>query len=370
MGCHSIIKKIITYQFLFEVLLNTGFASVKLSARLFQDNIVVRKSDLLIPNLTTSLLFGAQLTNDEIPKEVALVFELTDQTHSLHLNARTSLFHLNAHQSHHFTNLDFINPGSPFYLKNYQIQWSNEFQNWLATISQLPANTYLLKFSIIDANENQLSVTELPFQISSQPQITLLAPGGPVHFKLPLIFTAFPLFQWESNAKEFILCVCEKLNPTDSPEEALQNEPHLKIKTEQPLLQYPLSGNNVRALMPGGEYYWQVTALFQTPSGTESVASEIWHFKMNPESGTNTANNNQVNPPSIKNKEEIIKLLLAFSNTPELKKQLAIFIQHYGNYEPTGEILIDGQKMSMDELNSFLEFIKKQGYRILKIDIK
>ena len=179
-----------------------------------------------------------------------------------------------------------------------------------------------------------------------------------------LLFSKFPLFQWESPALRFELVVCEKLPENDSPEDALNNEPHLKTEINTTFYQYPFtSQSGIRALEEGHTYCWQLSAMVQTSSGQVKIKSEIGEF--------------QIANPSLKSgaklsdeEKQIIITLNQLLSELGLQKWLENFMKEYPDYKPTGDIIIDGKKISGAEFVRLLKKLRSEGFGILKIEVE
>jgi len=218
-------------------------------------------------------------------------------------------FHLEPNQVVYATNNSLQNglPGiqDPLHFYGGLTDQGKDFVNSLEGQTRLPNDAFTLQVDIYQG-ENRVnggekvatsSATIGTKPISETRDIYIKAPGDVVGSGSTL-YNAFPEFSWEGEIGTHYRVIVVKANGTDTPETLLESarstDPMLENGTHnggtllqyemadaivnKPSFQFPSSG--VQQLNPGATYYWQVSALLKTASGTQEQRSEIWSFTM------------------------------------------------------------------------------------------
>tara|TARA_X000000950_G_scaffold289499_1_gene414354 strand:- start:9174 stop:10358 length:1185 start_codon:yes stop_codon:yes gene_type:complete len=209
------------------------------------------------------------------------------------------------------------------------------------------------------------------FVIQSQTPISLEYPGGALSDTTDnLLYTSFPIFQWSSgppisSAETFIRVAQFDPSSHSGLEDAIEDQRVLPAnQNEQWELidnvnsyQYPFSGSY--PLDPGNIYCWQVRISLPTTSGNEDMLSPIFAFKIG-QAGTIETSNITSNP-----------LLMMIQQT--LPDQ---FNNYFGpgreleGYLPSGQIEINGVTVGPSVINTLLQQISNQEYKIQSVVVE
>lgn len=209
------------------------------------------------------------------------------------------------------------------------------------------------------------------FVIQSQTPISLEYPGGALSDTTDnLLYTSFPIFQWSSgppisSAETFIRVAQFDPSSHSGLEDAIEDQRVLPAnQNEQWELidnvnsyQYPFSGSY--PLDPGNIYCWQVKISLLTTSGNEDMLSPIFAFKIG-QAGTIETSNITSNP-----------LLMMIQQT--LPDQ---FNNYFGpgreleGYLPSGQIEINGVTVGPSVINTLLQQISNQEYKIQSVVVE
>jgi hypothetical protein len=244
-------------------------------------------------------------------------------------------------------------------LVNYNSQAVDELTNAILQTGRLPDGTYTFNVTIFDnqqPNVPQDSDVET-LDISNPTTLDLISPGVPVNRgECPALFGQLPQFKWDSNANRFLITVCEALPANSSPEDVMQNQPRLQRILQRdvdflgsPSFIYP-SGD--LPLEYGKTYYWQIHAIVDSPSGEARLPGEIWCFRIS----------SHTNPGGGLMLQQLLNLL--GSNEIE-----ALFEEGgpLHGYTLTGEVVLDGQHMSLAEL---LAQLRSRPLRISSMQVE
>ena len=155
----------------------------------------------------------------------------------------------------------------------------DEFEKNFLTSGKLERGIYLLQVILENSAWGPEEVkTELRINITNPSLIRLRAPGNET-----LIQTEFPLFQYESDASNFLVYIYKRINVDDDIETVLSGHPTLEYATSLKQFSYHLTDGD--PLEPGATYYWYVKALVYTTGGLEEFTSEVWQFSIDPQGG-------------------------------------------------------------------------------------
>ena len=212
----------------------------------------------------------------------------------------TDPFELAPGQNLRITNRNMFSAAQQFTLQNYQItNTGNQLTSELLSTGRLPADVYFFIFSLVNADTGvEYGQTIIRFNLTNPRLLHLISPGLVANTAEDAsVFTAYPLFRWESDMSAFRLVLAEKLDDTrddTSPEEVMQQriifDRTLQINKgglgalagaeiiPSTLYQYPVAG--ARSLEEGKTYYWQVIGLVATSGLPQEYPSEIWKFQI------------------------------------------------------------------------------------------
>lgn len=240
------------------------------------------------------------------------------------------------------TNQNLFSETDPYRLSSYDLnnEATDKLINQLLASGKLPTGDYrfLLSVNDMDGVTVQIDQTELLYNITNSGSIDLISPGYPVdEGDIRHIYTTLPFFRWESDAQNFTIRICEKLETNASPEDVMNNEPRLEMDVQNSFLQYPATGAYL--LEEGKTYYWQVWALVNTSSGLVDIASEIWGFKiLNLTSGSNVFEQSHI--------MNVLRTILGDEVVDELFKDGGELCNH----SFSGIVLHNGEVITIDKL--------------------
>ena len=209
------------------------------------------------------------------------------------------------------------------------------------------------------------------FVIQSQNPISLEYPGGALSDTTDnLLYTSFPIFQWSSGppvsfAQTFIRVAQFDPSSHNGLEDAIEDQRVLPANQNDQWelidnvnsYQYPFSGSY--PLDPGNIYCWQIRISLPTTAGNEDMLSPIFAFKIG-QAGTIETSNIVSNP-----------LLMIIQQT--LPDQ---FNNYFGpgreleGYLPSGQIEINGVTVGPSVVNTLLQQINNQEYKIQSVVVE
>ncbi|MBI3193257.1 MAG: hypothetical protein HYZ34_02175 [Ignavibacteriae bacterium] len=233
----------------------------------------------------------------------------------------------------------------------------------LAT-GKLPDGTYTFHVRIEDVNPITPAASDsrdIVLTIRSFSRIELLSP-----LENSDVPTPFPLFQWTFDGEQVELSVYEKMAHHQSNEEALSGTPMIVARSgssELPVgvrtLQYPAAG--VRALELGKSYVWFVRSLSTGTGGSDAgLNSEVWQFTVSQTGGGMTNNLAE----QFVTTEELANILndIPGMDAEALKRLLE-------EYQMTGELYLNGQRISLMEFRVLLEELLRNPDRIIEMKV-
>ncbi len=205
------------------------------------------------------------------------------------------------------SNRNLFSAAQQFSLQDYQINAAgNDLKSAILTTGRLPSDTYIFHFELRQAGV-LLAENDIRFILNNPSTLDLIAPGIYANSEDEgLVYSAYPLFRWESDISTFKLVIAEQLpDAMDgmSPEEIMQQriifEETLSVQSNMlgsetavgtvlpsNMFQYPVGG--ARLLEAGKIYFWQLTGFVKSSGGPVEIPSEIWKFKIvGAESGQN-----------------------------------------------------------------------------------
>lgn len=321
---------------------------------------------------STTPFFRIRLINDSrIKRNVILTFKIVAPKYSALplISAKTRPFPLEPGKPISLTNIDIARgniPGGGLQYFRYNKNAAKKLETAVLRSGRLPNSKYELILKLEDvSNPNSFDQLREQLAITNPTRVDLLGPGRFATLReCQPVYTTQPQFRWLSTARKFIFTVCEKLPTNTSPEDVMQNEPRARLIVERgkdfqgsPNLVYPAVG--VWPLLPGKTYYWQVQAVVETLSGEVYIPSEIWCF-------------------TIPRVDDVNRQLINRSVRSALGRLLARggfrkLLDPNGplkGYQATGEIYLNGRKLSVTDLNKLLVKFMREGSEIVDITIE
>lgn len=272
------------------------------------------------------------------------------------------------------------NSGNQIELKGQLIEvldpaLSESIMQTILTSGKLSDGQYTFSVSVFGGlEEDNLSNVfndSKTFVIQSQTPISLEYPGGALSDTTDnLLYTSFPIFQWSSgppipSAQTFIRVAQFDPSSHSGLEDAIEDQRVLPANQNDQWelidnvnsYQYPFSGSY--PLDPGNIYCWQVRISLPTTAGNEDMLSPIFAFKIG-QAGTIETSNIVSNP-----------LLMMIQQT--LPDQ---FNNYFGpgreleGYLPSGQIEINGVTVGPSVVNTLLQQISNQEYKIQSVVVE
>ncbi|MDZ7337862.1 MAG: hypothetical protein ONB30_04915 [candidate division KSB1 bacterium] len=282
---------------------------VSVNAGLVADIRTVYLADLDLTRASGGMpIFWVELRNTwPTPQQVYLRARIESGQFGPLAWGQTAPFLLEAGETHRVDNTALVREGGRYSFVDYD--WNRdiatELQNYLFAHGKLRPDIYSLIIEVYDAvSSAPLDDAVLSLDVTNPSTLDLLSPGARVEGEdLPLVYTTWPVFLWESDIELFHLVVAEK--PVDvhvpidaSPEQVLQDQVRLSryirvyrgpgapppasspdtLVVPSTFFQYPESG--VWPLVEGRTYFWRLTGFVPTSGTTAQVESEIWGFKV------------------------------------------------------------------------------------------
>ncbi len=320
------------------------------------DASVLFLNDLNLANLeSTPLLFAVTITNNTNQLKTVIMHFGINKGSDILIDGTSKPFEMAPNEIIHLTNQNIFTSGQKYSLQNVDIGGAaEELKNAILSSGKLPSGNYKFFVEIYDENNNQEFLDEASKEIFiTDPTILdLNSPGQPAEdYDLMEVYTTYPFFQWQSNANEFEITVCEKLPTNSSPSDVMNNEPRLKQTTNTTFFQYPSAG--AWPLEEGKTYYWQVIASIQSSSGPIKLESEIWGFKVGNISGGTF---------SVENEQMLSMLKTLFPDGG-----IEALFEKGGSLEGftfTGVMMNNGKTLSMDDLNAFFQKVMNKEITI------
>ncbi|GAB4174906.1 MAG: hypothetical protein Kow00108_09950 [Calditrichia bacterium] len=221
----------------------------------------------------------------------------------------------------------------------------NFIEDYVLRTNKLPSGKY--DFTVSFNTVDDVIPTNNTIIIRNPSYVQLSFPGNDISNPEPTSLpTIAPIFQWNSDASLFDLFIYEVLPTDESANDVFSHEPYAIIRdlTTQNF-QYPitpgvLTGNgtsegSVRPLERGKHYAWYVEAKISTgvEGQFEKIKSQVYHFKIN------SFRSNQLD-----NEKIFIALQLL------LGKSYDEIISQFKGYSPGDKILLNGKKITSEEL--------------------
>ncbi len=279
---------------------------VTVTAGLFTDLRTLFLADLDLTRSSGGMpIFWVELHNTSgTPQQIYLRVALESRDFGRLAWGQTAPFTLEAGELRRLDNQDLVREGEQYSFVDYDWnrQLATELENYLFAHGKLRPDLYTLVIEVYDAGSSVLEDdTSLSLDVTNPSTLDLVGPGARVEGEeLPLVYTTWPVFLWESDIDLFHLVVAEK--PVDvhvpvdaSPEQILENQVRLSTflrvhrgpgvpPTAGPdtlilpstFFQYPPSG--VLPLQEGRTYFWRLTGIVPTSGTTVQMESEIWGF--------------------------------------------------------------------------------------------
>lgn len=250
-------------------------------------------------------IFWVELRNTSgVARQVFLKVALESRNFGYLAWGQTAPFTLEAGELRRLDNQNLVREGGRYSFVDYDWnrQLAAELENYLFAHGKLRPDLYTLVIEVYDAATSLLQDdTSLSLDVTNPSTLDLVGPGARVEGEeLPLVYTTWPVFLWESDIDLFHLIVAEKPMdvhvPVDaSPEQILANQVRLDkflrvhrgpgvprpsgpdtLVLPSTFFQYPASG--VLPLQEGRSYFWRLTGIVPTSGTTVHIESEIWGF--------------------------------------------------------------------------------------------
>lgn len=143
----------------------------------------------------------------------------------------------------------------------------------------LPPDDYRFHVQVLDDKGNLIAEDEGTITTTNPTsQLELIAPGSPFTEAPEEIFTTTPFFQWFATGGTFDFALYPVFSGQTAPEDVVQNRPaHQQQGLTVTNLAYPPFAE---PLVEGRTYAWQVVAKIPTSSGTATLTSPVYWFRI------------------------------------------------------------------------------------------
>ena len=219
----------------------------------------------------------------------------------------------------------------------------------------LPIGNYILEIQLnYEFNSQPYQKVDIfPFFSTSNPSyVQLVSPGNFAGGMDPItIFNEFPVFQFAGNGDDYQVVVFEKKNNFQTVDDVINSLENWKSDPGPELsVIYPQGGNAI-PLEYGKTYYWMVRMFIVSTSGTNTINSEVWQFRLG-------------DPASPADQQALISKndLLAFLKDI-LGDQADVIAASLTDYE-VSTIRVNGVEMTIQELYNLLNTYRNQPIQI------
>jgi len=252
---------------------------------------------------------------------------------------------------------------------------SEAIMQTIMTSGKLSDGQYTFNVSVFGGlNENDLSMVfddSKTFVIQSQVPITLEYPGGALRDTTDnLLYTNFPIFQWNSGppcggCETYIRVAKFDSDIHSGLEDAIEDQRVFPSNQNQDWeqidnvnsFQYPFSG--AYPLDAGNIYCWQVKITLPTTSGEEDMFSPIIAFKIGQAGNIETTS--AITDPLLMMLQQAIPD--QFNNYFGPGKSLE-------GYVPNGQLEVNGVNVDQSVINNLLQQIMSQNYQIQSVQVE
>lgn len=262
----------------------------------------------------------------------------------------------------------------------------------LSTGGKLPAGSYIFNLNILDKDGVPTGFSQTQtIEVSNPTTMDLISPGGELEENFE-ISTPLPTFQWESIDFMWSKVNCNKCgywirvaeydaSRHNSIDQALKDRANLPFPdngdyyelpsskvagvseldlwTAGTIFQYPLTG--AKPLEAGKTYVWQIRKTFPTSSGSESVYSPIYAFKIQAAGQTTS---------SYSGIDLSLYQALIDQISPDIQEWFKEGGDLYG-YVPTGTVTLNGvQRLTLDQLQTLVNQLVSEQVSLKSITVE
>lgn len=229
-----------------------------------------------------------------------------------------------------------------------------DFEDFVMANGYLPSGTYTFTFYLYDLQMVEIEHGSATMFITNDMQVNLLAPGTEVtsgqsvDLLLPLSDNT-PTFAWQSAATWYELTIWE-LDPSVYQVVVIDDLPDPLVVLKDLSQQYYQYGSSLPDLQDEYVYVWNVVGKFTSTLGSEQQSSEYYGFKFQAASAGGD--------PNVEN---LIMNLAAMG---------LLDPGQIGNYQPTGQIYVNGVLITVENISEFLTGLFNGQYEIETIVIE
>lgn len=219
----------------------------------------------------------------------------------------------------------------------------------------LPIGNYTLEIQLNYAFNSQTyqKLDVFPFLSTTNPSyVQLVSPGNYAGgMDAITIFNEFPVFQFAGNGDEYQVVVFEKKNDFQTVDDVINSRENWQSDPGPELsVIYPQGGNAI-PLEYGKTYYWMVRMFIVSTSGTNTINSEVWQFRLGDPA-------NPADQQALISKNDLMAFLkdLLGDQADEIAASLT-------DYE-VATIRVNGTEMTIQELYNLLNTYRNQKIQI------
>ncbi len=352
---------LLIFIFLFTTLCTLSFAQPSLTLQLaptLELAQVVYTSDFdFYQQGATKFLF--QITLDNTGQAAVggiLVVEIRHGDEPI-AQAQTTSFGLSANEFISVSNIDISNgyitqSGDEIRLDQSQTYApTDQFENEVLGGGKLPRGSYQFIASFRYNNDQELFAPPIRLDILNPTFIRPIYPGfraGSGSFDV--VYSQFPTFQFESDfdptftgEPPYHVQIFKKLDQHQSVDEILTSTPHYDVWKEayETVFAYPPGG---AVPLDPGVYVWRVQLNYITTSGSETIDSPVFAFRVE-----DPSNMSMYADESLK--EDIMRFFLDLSEDKDKGREIAGMLSDYNLVA----IRINGQEISKQQFYKILD---------------
>ena len=260
------------------------------------------------------------------------------------------------------TNRDLASQNSDVSIKSYDIASAAEdLAETVARTGRFPSGTYVFQTRVTMPGGMVLDEDEVRVDLVNPTRLELLTPGRPFGDQPEVVNASAPRFQWSTDeglvggSQQYRIRVVPA-NASASPEEAMQGFASWEAVTSATTAIYPGSVSAI-PLVPGNTYAWQVTRDVLTSGGTQLLDSPIYWFKM--AGGTGEGSTGGGAAADVGRDTQLYQLLQRLGLGGDL-----------AGFRPTGQILVDGSPVSIENLEALLRAILSGDVAVRTITVR
>jgi hypothetical protein len=241
-----------------------------------------------------------------------------------------------------FTNNQIVNDSSPYF--SWNVSFNDvmdaipDLKDYILNTGRFPDGLYLFTINVEHTTNGSTSESTGTLRVVSPAAIVLVYPGSPAGSMVRDYFTQFPSFVWTGNlisgggiTTPYDFKLFEIDRPNLSAEEIEQLPVYYHQTSTTTILSYPAGAP---PLTVGKLYAWQVSGVYTTPVGVQTMRSPVFVFRVSSSSD-----------PQIYGM--ILDQLLTNLHVEGMESVLQLLND---GYTPSGAAMFMGQKIPLESV--------------------